>query len=74
MKAIIREYAIDDLYACAWENAISNVADVINIQLHTSYFRGRDWNILENIALKLKIRFDDNGEIIKGVVNGKYVY
>jgi hypothetical protein len=55
---------IDDLYASAWQEAIENVAKVINKRLHTNYSLREDWMILEEIAMDFGIRFDENGGII----------
>ena len=58
-------YKIDELYASAWQHALEEVAEIVNINTGLKLFEARDWNALENIALKLGVDFTENGEIIR---------
>lgn len=56
---------INDLYATAWQDAIKNVAMMINRRLGTNYDLKNDWDALERLATDFDIRFDENGNIVK---------
>ena len=58
-------YKIDELYASAWQHALEEVAGIVNANTGLELFEARDWNALENIALKLGVDFDANGEIVR---------
>lgn len=60
-------YKIDALYASAWQHALEEVAEIVNINTGLKLFEARDWKALENIALKLGVDFDANGEIVREV-------
>lgn len=62
---IMKGKTIEFMFASAYENALTNVADEINKQMGTNFSYVRDWASLDIIAGKLGVRFDDNGEIIK---------
>lgn len=49
----------------AYNEAIREVAEVLNEELGTNLFCARDWARLEAIALKLGVTFNENGEIVK---------
>lgn len=65
----MRTYKIDELYASAWQHALDEVAEVVNMNTGLKLFEARDWNALENIALKLGVDFDANGEIVREANN-----
>lgn len=53
----------DAICASAWDNAIENVAKCVNEVLGLN-ISTREWQKLEELANKLNIRFDENGEIV----------
>lgn len=55
-------YAIDELYGEAWNSAIEYVGRVIGMDALDIM---RKWTDIEDIAVKLGVRFDANGEIIR---------
>ena len=61
-------FTIDNDAICgeAYNEAIREVAEVLNEGLGTNLFSARDWARLETIALKLGIMFNENGEIVRG--------
>lgn len=60
----IDTYSIDNLCACAWATAVKNVGKII---------KGDNFNFsstaqcfaAEQVARKLNVRFDENGEIVE---------
>jgi len=64
----MKTYKIEDLYAYAYESAIENVATIVNLTLGTHYFFARDWAKLEQLADKLGIDFDENGELVGSAI------
>lgn len=54
-------FAIDEIYASAWENAIKNVGKLLYKDERESM---HDWSFVQDIATKLNIRFDLNGNIV----------
>lgn len=54
---------IDELCGCAWDEAIVNVAKVVERRLGVKYTK-EDWDALEHLAMDFDIRFDENGEIV----------
>lgn len=55
-------YSIGDLYGSAWQSAIENVSAAINLTGDAL-----NWEFVELVALRLGVRFDENGEIVKSV-------
>ncbi len=55
----------DLLFGEAWNEAIREVAEVLNEELGTNLFSMRDWTRLERIAERFHIRFNENGEIVR---------
>lgn len=53
------------LFGSAWEEALQEVADIINETLGTNLWYGRDWVALEHIAYELGVDFTVDGEIIR---------
>ena len=65
MKILKEDFYIEDMYASAWQAAIENVGNILNKELGLNLqVTQDDWRQVERIADALKIRFDENGEII----------
>ena len=64
MKKIFK---IDDLCAYAYVCAIRNVYEVLdeNIELEPLDFNSKEVLRYENIATKLNLQFDENGDLLK---------
>lgn len=60
-----RTFTIDELYASAYVSAIGNVISVLNSTMKTKYFFFRDCVAVEIMAMRLGIKFDEDGEIVK---------
>lgn len=58
-------YSIEHMYASAYEEAITQVADILNSTLGTNYTYIEDWAVLDMLAEQLGVQFDENGNIIK---------
>lgn len=56
-------YTIEDLFASAWQDAIYAVGEVLG---KSPFYIMRDWVEIEEVARKLGVRFNENGEIIRG--------
>ena len=54
-------YTIEELHAEAWQDAIYAVGEAIG---KSPFYIMRDCFEIEEVARKLKIRFNENGEII----------
>ena len=54
-------YFINELCGYAWDCAIRNTIQRVN---DIFVLRASDWSKAERLAENLKIRFDENGEII----------
>lgn len=68
--AVKYTYKIDSnvcLFGAAYEEALTEVAEVLNKHLGTKLWYGRDWVALEEIALALGVDFTANGEIVREV-------
>ena len=55
---------INELSAYAWEVAIDNAAVIINLELGTDFNRSNDWEVIETIAKRMGLKFDDNGGLV----------
>lgn len=55
-------YTIEELYGEAWTDAIYAVGEVIGKR---PFYIMRDWEDIEEVAVKLGVRFNENGEIVK---------
>ncbi len=54
---------IDDLAGGAFEEAIKNVANIINRRMGTSFSYKEDWDALEHLANDFDLMFNENGEL-----------
>lgn len=57
-------YSINDLYASAWECAIDSAANIINFELGTDFNRSDDFSIVEQLASRMGLKFNANGELV----------
>lgn len=57
---------ISDLYASAWENAISETAYFVNnLDKSPNTYTKNDWVVLEPFAIANQLEFDENGFLIE---------
>lgn len=61
----MKTYDITELYGEPWTTAIISVIDAFNSTMGALYFYSRDMWAVEELAHKLGIRFNGNGEIIR---------
>ena len=59
------EYEIESLYAESYNSAINNTIAYLNEMLGLKLCYARDWQKIHDLAEKLGIRFDINGEIVR---------
>lgn len=57
----MKTYSIEDLYATAWQDAIYAVGEVLG---KSRFYIMRDWVEIEEVARKLNVRFNADGEIV----------
>lgn len=64
-KNLTESFTIDDMYAGAWNEAIEEIVNIINEELGQEVCSIQEWTPIENIASRLGVRFNENGEILR---------
>lgn len=63
----MKTYTMNDwqIQGSAYNEALKEVAEVINEAMGTNFFYRRDWVALEEVATRLGVRFNEDGEIVR---------
>lgn len=57
----MKQFTINDLYASAWQNAVTTVAKILGRSTDKEAW----WIEIEDLCETLGLRFDENGNIIR---------